>query len=104
MSIMPIEATCPGCNEFFRLPDNLAGKQVSCQRCAKVWTVPQPTAPAAEDPEIAEAVDVKTAPAPKAPPTKKTTPQTKNAKSKVPAVDEPIPVKPKIKASKKPAE
>ena len=52
---MAVEATCPGCKEFFRLPDNLAGKQVCCQRCQTLWTVPQPSA-STEEPELAEEV------------------------------------------------
>ena len=37
---MPITATCPGCKALFRLPEDLAGKQVRCQKCAQMFTVP----------------------------------------------------------------
>lgn len=64
---MAIEATCPGCNEFFRLPDNLAGKQVCCQRCQKLWTVPTVSSPP-EEPEAAEVAEEIIEATPTAPP------------------------------------
>lgn len=37
---MAITTTCPGCNALFRLPEELAGKQVRCQKCARMFLVP----------------------------------------------------------------
>jgi predicted Zn finger-like uncharacterized protein len=39
---MPITTTCPGCKALFRLPEELAGKQVRCQKCAQMFEVPLP--------------------------------------------------------------
>lgn len=36
---MPIPMTCPTCEARFRLPDELAGKQVRCQRCGNRFEV-----------------------------------------------------------------
>jgi predicted Zn finger-like uncharacterized protein len=37
---MSISTTCPSCKALFRLPDNMAGKKVKCQKCANVFVVP----------------------------------------------------------------
>ena len=54
---MPITTTCPGCKALFRLPEELAGKPVRCQKCAQMFTVPMPlsglSAPAVEAPVLA---------------------------------------------------
>ena len=54
---MPITTTCPGCKARFRLPEELAGKQVRCQKCAQMFTVPMAlaglSAPAIAAPEEA---------------------------------------------------
>ena len=33
---MAITTSCPKCNAQFRLPDDLAGKQVRCEQCAEI--------------------------------------------------------------------
>ena len=52
---MSINTTCPGCKSLFRLPEELAGKTVRCQKCAQLFVVPGPPAadpePSAEAPE-----------------------------------------------------
>jgi len=40
---MAITTTCPGCTAIFRLPDELAGKTVRCQKCERMFVVPLPT-------------------------------------------------------------
>ena len=40
--MMPITTSCPGCKSLFRLPDDLAGEEVRCQKCARVFVVPMP--------------------------------------------------------------
>jgi hypothetical protein len=37
---MAISTLCPGCQSLFRLPDELAGKQVRCQKCNRLLMVP----------------------------------------------------------------
>lgn len=37
---MSITTSCPGCKAMFRLPDDLAGKPVRCQKCARLFEVP----------------------------------------------------------------
>lgn len=37
---MPIATTCPKCQALFRLPDELAGRRVKCQKCAAVFEAP----------------------------------------------------------------
>jgi predicted Zn finger-like uncharacterized protein len=37
---MPIATTCPKCQALFRLPDELAGRKVKCQKCAAVFVMP----------------------------------------------------------------
>lgn len=37
---MPISTNCPNCKALFRLPDELAGKKVKCQKCQGVFSVP----------------------------------------------------------------
>jgi hypothetical protein len=37
---MAISTLCPGCQSLFRLPDDLAGKQVRCQQCGRLMMVP----------------------------------------------------------------
>jgi predicted Zn finger-like uncharacterized protein len=38
---MPIATTCPNCKAMFRLPEDLAGKTVKCQKCAQLFVVPE---------------------------------------------------------------
>jgi predicted Zn finger-like uncharacterized protein len=40
---MAITTTCPGCKAIFRLPDELAGQSVRCQKCERMFVVPLPT-------------------------------------------------------------
>ena len=44
---MSITTSCPGCKSLFRLPEELAGKQVRCQKCAELFEVPHLVAPEA---------------------------------------------------------
>ena len=37
---MPISTTCPTCKAIFRLSEELAGKQVKCQKCQALFIVP----------------------------------------------------------------
>jgi predicted Zn finger-like uncharacterized protein len=37
---MAITTLCPGCRALFRLPDDLAGKQVKCQKCGERFVIP----------------------------------------------------------------
>ena len=37
---MSITTSCPGCKSLFRLPEDLAGEQVRCQKCAGLFVVP----------------------------------------------------------------
>ena len=37
---MPITTSCPGCKALFRLPEELAGKNVRCQKCERLFLVP----------------------------------------------------------------
>jgi predicted Zn finger-like uncharacterized protein len=37
---MLISTTCPSCKALFRLPDELAGRKVKCQKCASMFLVP----------------------------------------------------------------
>ena len=41
---MPITATCPKCNQEYRLKDDVAGKKFRCKACQAVVTVPEPSA------------------------------------------------------------
>lgn len=63
---MSITTTCPGCQSLFRLPDDLAGAQVRCQKCEKLFVVPGPLAAMAE-PMVAASTAQPEAPAPSAP-------------------------------------
>lgn len=38
---MPISTTCPNCKAIFRLPEDLAGKKVKCQKCQQLFVVPE---------------------------------------------------------------
>ena len=38
---MPISTSCPNCKAIFRLPDDMAGKTVKCQKCQQLFVVPQ---------------------------------------------------------------
>ena len=38
---MPIATTCPSCQALFRLPDEMAGRRVKCQKCANLFEVPR---------------------------------------------------------------
>ncbi len=37
---MPISTTCPQCQALFRLPEELAGRKVKCQKCAALFVAP----------------------------------------------------------------
>lgn len=37
---MPLSTTCPNCKALFRLPENLAGRKVKCQKCQRMFIVP----------------------------------------------------------------
>lgn len=62
---MPIVTTCPSCSAVFNLPEELAGQQVRCQRCAHTFVVPLPESPISE-PTVAE--EPPTAAVPESPP------------------------------------
>lgn len=47
---MPISTNCPKCAALFRLPDELAGRRVKCQRCGQIFQAPAATAPAVASP------------------------------------------------------
>lgn len=54
---MSITTSCPSCKALFRLPENLAGQPVRCQKCEQIFTVPMlvtgvpaPPAPVAPEP------------------------------------------------------
>src|SRR5262245_19372299 len=47
---MPISTNCPKCAALFRLPDELAGRRVKCQRCGQIFQAPAAAAPAAVSP------------------------------------------------------
>src|SRR5262245_18629579 len=47
---MPISTNCPKCAALFRLPDELAGRRVKCQRCGEIFQAPAAAAPAADSP------------------------------------------------------
>jgi predicted Zn finger-like uncharacterized protein len=38
---MPIATTCPNCKALFRLPEEMAGRTVKCQKCASQFVVPK---------------------------------------------------------------
>jgi predicted Zn finger-like uncharacterized protein len=38
---MPIATTCPNCQALFRLPDDMVGRRVKCQKCASLFEVPR---------------------------------------------------------------
>ncbi|HZZ81231.1 MAG TPA: MJ0042-type zinc finger domain-containing protein [Gemmataceae bacterium] len=38
---MPIATTCPNCKALFRLPEEMAGRKVQCQKCASQFVVPK---------------------------------------------------------------
>ncbi len=42
---MPITTNCPNCAALFRLAEEMAGKTVKCQKCAHIFTVPNPDEP-----------------------------------------------------------
>lgn len=37
---MPLSTTCPNCKALFKLPNELAGKKVKCQKCQELFIVP----------------------------------------------------------------
>jgi predicted Zn finger-like uncharacterized protein len=47
---MPISTNCPKCAALFRLPDELAGRRVKCQRCGQIFQAPAAGAPTAVSP------------------------------------------------------
>jgi hypothetical protein len=76
---MAIATLCPGCQSLFRLPDELAGTHVRCQKCQRMLTVPgviaappkvaPPKAPPRPEPmPEAPTVTMPPAPAPMMPP------------------------------------
>ncbi len=65
--MMPITTSCPGCKSLFRLPDDLAGQEVRCQKCAQLFVVPMPTTGATE-PSVVALQAPPEAPPPAAPP------------------------------------
>jgi predicted Zn finger-like uncharacterized protein len=81
---MAISTLCPNCKAVFRLPDNLAGRKVKCQKCQEQFTVPKaeagseavPTIPA---PQPKASPD---APKPKLPPIQLSEAESKPAKAK----------------------
>src|SRR5262245_32790189 len=69
MQAMSITTTCPGCKALLRLPDDLAGKQVRCQKCKNMFTVPGPLMSDAAPPALAASpteapIEAKLAPEP----------------------------------------
>ncbi len=42
---MPIELTCPGCNQLLRVPDTAAGKSAKCPKCETILPVPAAASP-----------------------------------------------------------
>ena len=77
---MPITTSCPGCKSLFRLPDDLAGQEVRCQKCAQLFVVPIPktgaTDPSVVAPESPPAAAPSTAPPEEASSTAAQAPQT----------------------------
>ncbi len=72
---MPIATTCPKCQALFRLPDELAGRKVKCQKCAAVFEAPMgvsemtmPGTPVAVESEPALVEELQTTAASAAPP------------------------------------
>src|SRR5260370_20643166 len=59
---MPITTSCPGCKSLFRLPDDLAGQEVRCQKCAHVFVVPMPITGATEPSVVAPEAPPEAAP------------------------------------------
>jgi predicted Zn finger-like uncharacterized protein len=39
MTVMPIQTSCPHCDQTYSLADNLEGKKVRCKSCGKSFTV-----------------------------------------------------------------
>lgn len=65
---MPITTNCTNCAALFRLPEEMAGKKVRCQKCAHVFTVPVAEEPPAAPPaHAAPSLEIDDAPAPEAP-------------------------------------
>jgi predicted Zn finger-like uncharacterized protein len=50
---MLIATACPNCKALFRLPENMAGQKVKCQKCQHIFVVPK-----AEDNAVAPAASV----------------------------------------------
>jgi predicted Zn finger-like uncharacterized protein len=77
---MPITTSCPGCKSLFRLPEDLAGQEVRCQKCAQLFVVPMPitgaTDPSVVAPEAPPAAPPSTAPPEEAPSAAAQAPQT----------------------------
>lgn len=46
---MPFGLSCPSCQANFLLPDELAGRQVKCQRCGEVFRAPAAATPAPDE-------------------------------------------------------
>ena len=80
---MTITTTCPGCNALFRLPAELAGQEVRCQTCERLFTVPAP-------PATGEAPPPEAPPAPA--PAIASTPPAEPAPAVLPARKTPAPV------------
>lgn len=47
---MPIEFPCPQCGRTLRTPDGSSGKRAKCPSCEMVTTIPEASAPAADNP------------------------------------------------------
>src|SRR5262245_44737837 len=53
---MPISTNCPKCTALFRLPDELAGRRVKCQRCGEIFQAPAAASPATASPPFPPSV------------------------------------------------
>jgi hypothetical protein len=90
---MSITTTCSGCKSLFRLPENLAGKKVRCQKCREMFLVPGPRAeePPAPIPEASQPVGNASTPEPvseaPAPPTVATEPAVASTAAAEPIAD-----------------
>jgi predicted Zn finger-like uncharacterized protein len=67
---MLIATTCPNCKALFRLPDDMAGQKVKCQKCEHVFVVPKSSdntmAPGMSVPKPPIDMEIEDAPPPQA--------------------------------------
>jgi predicted Zn finger-like uncharacterized protein len=63
---MSMNLNCPSCQALFSLPDELAGRQLKCQRCGTLFRAPRPATRAGEDVIDAALVEDDGTPAPTA--------------------------------------